>query len=235
MSEKNQINLNEVRKHNLNRYLDSTSSKKSKKNLISFFLSNIYINDFFYKILLRIFGIKVGKNVVINGCIDLTLNGPPSNIIIEDNVYIERNTSIKIRENGQINLKKGSYLDQGVRLLAARDGKITLGKYSQIGKDTILNSGGEIEIGCFCLISSHCHINSSQHKTIKENFIIAQNYDHGKVIILDDVLIGTHCTILMGAKLSEGAILGSNSLLKDFTKPFGIYGGSPAKLISFRK
>ena len=45
---------------------------------------------------------------------------------------------------------------------------------------------------------------------------------------------GVNCSIMPGVTLSEGSILGANSLLTKDTKPWTIYVGSPAKPIKIR-
>lgn len=46
---------------------------------------------------------------------------------------------------------------------------------------------------------------------------------------------GVNCSIMPGVTLSEGSILGANSLLTKDTEPWTIYVGSPAKPIKKRK
>lgn len=45
---------------------------------------------------------------------------------------------------------------------------------------------------------------------------------------------GVNCSIMPGVTLAEGSVLGANSLLTKSTEPWGIYIGSPAKLIGIR-
>jgi galactoside O-acetyltransferase len=45
---------------------------------------------------------------------------------------------------------------------------------------------------------------------------------------------GVNCSIMPGVTLSEGSILGANSLLTKNTEPWTIYVGSPAKPIKIR-
>jgi galactoside O-acetyltransferase len=46
---------------------------------------------------------------------------------------------------------------------------------------------------------------------------------------------GVNCSIMPGVTLSEGSILGANSLLTKDTEPWTIYVGSPAKPVKKRK
>jgi galactoside O-acetyltransferase len=46
---------------------------------------------------------------------------------------------------------------------------------------------------------------------------------------------GVNCSIMPGVTLSEGSILGANSLLTKDTEPWTIYVGSPAKPVKIRE
>ena len=98
-----------------------------------------------------------------------------------------------------------------------------------------MNSGGNIKIGKYCLISSNCNINSSSHGTKINTYIMDQDHSHGKIIIADDVWLGGHVTIAMNSAIHEGAIIGANSFVNSILQPFSINVGCPAKKISIRE
>ena len=50
----------------------------------------------------------------------------------------------------------------------------------------------------------------------------------------NDVWIGNDVKILNGVNISNGVVIGSNSYVNKDCKPFGIYVGTPAKLIRYR-
>ncbi|MEO6913049.1 MAG: acyltransferase, partial [Candidatus Baltobacteraceae bacterium] len=56
----------------------------------------------------------------------------------------------------------------------------------------------------------------------------------GGIVINDDVWIGSNCVLLDGAVLRRGTIIAANSVVRGETEPYGIYAGSPAKLIRHR-
>lgn len=47
--------------------------------------------------------------------------------------------------------------------------------------------------------------------------------------------VGANCVILPGVRLGMGSVVGANSLVTKDTEPWGIYVGSPAKLVKYRK
>lgn len=68
---------------------------------------------------------------------------------------------------------------------------------------------------------------------------IPDEYEDNKIIstIKIGMFAGVGCnsTLLPGAELATGSILGANSLLKGRTEPWTIYAGSPARPISDRR
>lgn len=46
--------------------------------------------------------------------------------------------------------------------------------------------------------------------------------------------IGVNCVIMPGVTLAEGSVVGANSFVNKNTEPWGIYIGSPAKLVGYR-
>lgn len=55
----------------------------------------------------------------------------------------------------------------------------------------------------------------------------------GKLTIGDDVYIGAK-SVIMPVSIGEGVVIGANSFVNKDLEPWGIYVGSPAKLIGFR-
>jgi len=189
---------------------------------------------FVYRRLLRLMGVKIGRNVVFLGRIKIKIRGRPENIIIGDNVTLADGIDLRNRENGKIILSDGAFLDERVRMVAARDGVIQVGKGVDIGPDTIINSGGIVSIGEFAMIAARVMITSSTHGTFPQKFIKEQAYTHGRVDIGDDVWIGAGTSILANSNIGKGAIVGANSLVSGVVPSFAVCVGVPAKIIRYR-
>ena len=177
---------------------------------------------------------KIGKNVQFLGDVKFKIRGNISNIFIGDNVRIGKHVDIRNREDGQIILSKNCYIDENVRLVAAREGKIDLGEGTEVGSGSIINSGGILKTGKYCLIAGNVNINSSTHRTDKNSYIKLQDHLHGKIIIGNDVWIGSGSSILMDTHIGDGAIISSNSLVSGVVSDFNIFSGVPAKFLRKR-
>ncbi len=187
-----------------------------------------------YIFLLRMIGLQVGWNVSFLGNLFLKVRGKAENIIIEDGVRIGKDVDMRNRENGRIILRRGSFIDDGVRLIAAREGMIEFGPGSEIGRGSIINSGGTVRLGRYVMIGGNVNINSSSHGIAPDAFIKDQPHVHGAVDIGDDVWIGSGASILINSVIGEGAVIGSNSLVSGHIPAFAVCGGIPAKVLRYR-
>jgi virginiamycin A acetyltransferase len=125
--------------------------------------------------------------------------------------------------------------------------KISIGRFTSItGPNTNVTANiNPITIGSFCSIASNVTIQESNHRldsptTYHIHFnVIDGDYrkddvSKGSIEIGNDVWIGTHCVILTGVKIGDGAVIAANSTVVSDVPPYAIAGGSPAKVISYR-
>ncbi|MDW7775558.1 MAG: acyltransferase [Methanosarcinales archaeon] len=92
--------------------------------------------------------------------------------------------------------------------------------------------GGGVKIGNRVMIGSHVAITSLTHDYNKR--IMFNTLKKGKIIIEDDVWIGTHSVILPGVLIGKGAVVGAGSIVTKDVKPYSIVLGVPAKHFKFR-
>ena len=152
--------------------------------------------------------ITLGKNVMIDdGCV-LDARGEASRIVIGDNVVLSRNSIIRAR-NATIEIGSGS--DIGCNCLLATDSQLTLGEDVLIGAYTYLVGGG-------------------LHGTAPdEPRVIRQPIAAGKGIAIGDgAWIGTRVSILDGADIGNGAVIGAHALVTHPIPAMAIATGTPA-------
>jgi acyl-CoA synthetase (AMP-forming)/AMP-acid ligase II/acetyltransferase-like isoleucine patch superfamily enzyme len=235
LNEPQSPDLIEQRESSLERLKKSRSQSKQPSGFLEFLINKLpFKGNFWYSFLLRQMGVQVGKDVQFLGKINIKIRGKASNIVIGDQVILGDGVDLRNRENGKIILHTKVYLDSAVRLVAAREGKIEIGYGSEVGGNTIINSGGLTQIGQYVLIAGNCNINSSSHGISRESFIKEQAHTHGMIQIENDVWIGAGASILMNTFIGEGSVISGNSLVSGKVDPFSIMSGVPAKLIKMR-
>jgi virginiamycin A acetyltransferase len=146
---------------------------------------------------------------------------------IEDS---QRGTSIFIDDH--------VFIDSFVRIRpVGGSGDIHIGKNSFINSGTVIFSGNGIKIGEWVLIAPNCtlaptnHAYAARDKTIRHQGFLPSK---GGIIIEDDVWIGANCTILDGAILRQGCVVGAGSLVRGEVQAYSINSGSPLKKIGMR-
>ena len=231
-----EIDIEQKRSESLQRLVDAPGREKDNPPFWERMINKLPIHrPFIYRTLLRMAGVKVGKNVEFLGRIQLKLRSNPQNIIIGDNVVLGKNVDLRIRENGKIILNERVYLDDNVRIVAARDGKVEIDVGTELGANTIINSGGETTIGKFCMVAGNVQIHSQNHANSKKKYIKEQLYEYGKVTIGSDVWIGSFSSVVVNTTIGEGAVIGANSMVRGERPAFAICVGSPAKVIRYRE
>jgi acetyltransferase-like isoleucine patch superfamily enzyme len=113
-------------------------------------------------------------------------------------------------------------------------GGLEVGSDSTIGTYVHMWCHGKIKIGDRVMIGSHTAITSVTHDYTQENIRFAKTIFQ-KVVIEDDVWIGTHSIILPGVTIGKGAVIGANSIVTKNVEPFSIVFGNPAKHYKYRE
>ncbi len=92
----------------------------------------------------------------------------------------------------------------------------------------LIEIGDNVHITNMCLLL--CHQRDISNYLVGDN---AANlpYLKEKIIIERGVMIGMNSTIMPGAKIGEGSIIGANSLVIGDIPPWSIAAGNPAKVI----
>lgn len=110
-------------------------------------------------------------------------------------------------------------------------GNVNVGSNSWIGPYTLIDgSGGGVEIGSFCSISSGVHIytHDTVHWALSKG---AAKKTIAPVKIYDCVYIGSQSVVAAGVTINEQSVVAANSFVNRDVPAKTIVGGSPAKPI----
>ena len=110
---------------------------------------------------------------------------------------------------------------------------LTIGTACQINEYTFIQGA---HIGSNVMIAPRVTIYNSSHNIDRTDIPMIEQ---GKTMgvnprIEDDVWIGINAVILPGVVIRQGSIIGANAVLTHSTEPYGVYGGTPARLIHTR-
>jgi acetyltransferase-like isoleucine patch superfamily enzyme len=143
-------------------------------------------------------------------------------------------------------------LGRGVHISVVRGASLTVGDDVEIERDCQLISEGELSVGAGSFIGTGSIIVAAERVVIGRNALIAahvtiRDQDHrledaqlpynrqglvtAPVVIGDNVWIGTKATVLRGASVGDGAVIGAHALVSDPVEPRTVVGGVPARLL----
>ncbi len=112
-----------------------------------------------------------------------------------------------------------------------------IGEYTYIGVNTTVTKA---VIGRYCSIANNVSIGDGEHiiERVSTNSIFYDDpygiLTQKECIIGNDVWIGTKSVIRRGVKIGDGAVIGANSFVNKDVPAYGIFVGSPAKLLKYR-
>lgn len=158
--------------------------------------------------------IQIGEDTLINrsnGNID-------SHWRFEDNSNIKINASfwkggeLVVGQNAKIEIKNGTSISSNYNISIADNCTLKIGKNCMISYDIMILAG-----------DGHPIFNIKNNKKI--------NNKKTNITIGDHVWIGLRCTILSGAIIHNGSIIGANSFINKEIPPNCIAAGYPAKII----
>ena len=127
---------------------------------------------------------------------------------------------------GNVIVKNRCYFGNGDRL--------EIGNNSHLGQNATL--GGTISIGNDVLMGPDVVIMAMSHAFDRVDIPVnQQGSTEEKIVIGDDVWIGTRVIILPGVKIGNHTIIAAGSVVTKSCEPYSIIGGVPAKLIRKRE
>lgn len=150
-----------------------------------------------------------------------------------------------VQDTSRFALGNGVFIGANTVLLCMDDpkgikgtAKLSIGNGTSIGEmNNIRAAGGEIIIGEKCILSQYITIVAANHLISKDQYMIDQAWDtsKNKVVIHDDVWIGSHAQIMPGVTIGKGAIIAAGATVTKDVEPYAIMLGSPAKLLRYRE
>jgi len=141
------------------------------------------------------------------------------------------------------------------KLSLLEDTNIVMGRRSYISGSSVIRGGEELRIGSYCSLAELLYINTfrdfhpmthastvnlgGNRRILEDGLEMPIHYtefDNVKngVIIGNDVWIGRRVRISHGVTIGDGCVIAENSLVRNDCESYGIYGGTPAKLIRYR-
>ena len=131
---------------------------------------------------------------------------------------------------------KGSFISTGCTFTFRN---VSIGNNTYIGKNCVIQSEhGEIIIGNNVMFGAGVHIHGGNHEYNHVGMLMRDVKKNpgsdGRVVIEDDVWVGSNAMILRGVRVGGGAVVGAGAIVTKDVKPYTIVVGNPARMIKER-
>lgn len=126
-----------------------------------------------------------------------------------------------------VNIEKNADFGRGTGII--------IGDNSGIGVKCVVR--GPLEMGKDIMMGPEVQIMTGRHNTERTDISMNQQgfLPVQKVIIGDDVWIGTRAIIMPGVTIGKGAIIGASAVVTKDVPEYAVVAGVPAKVIKYRK
>ena len=146
-------------------------------------------------------------------------------------------TGLRIEYPKNLELGSNSSFGFDCKIYASEFSKIKIGSNCEFNSNVMINARGEgsITIGDHVLIGPNVVLRSADHTFERLNIPISkQGMTGGKIVIKNDVWIGSNCVILQNCTIGEGSVIAAGAVVTKDIEPNTIVGGVPAKFIKKR-
>ncbi|MCA0911027.1 glycosyltransferase [Qipengyuania gaetbuli] len=158
--------------------------------------------------LYRLAGLRLGRRSKVRG--RLTLQGNKRNLVIGEGVIFEGDAEFILprgRGQGRVEIGDNSVIAHGAHFHCLA-GTLLVGPSCYVGRNSVLQSNGDLEIGAWTMIAALAGVYASNHVTSSDRqpFWRQGNKFSG-------IIIGENCWISHGAVVADGANLGDGSII----------------------
>ena len=174
----------------------------------------------------------VGKNCFLEKSIRFL---DPGKLFLGDRVFLgQRALFAAGQEAEKIVIGDDSHISRDVTIRTEK-GSIRIGKKVNIGASSFLYGYGDIDIGDYCLFANQVELITGKHNyddiTRPMRF---QGRTASKIIIGEDVWLGTHAVVIEGASIGKGAIIGAGAVVRGDIPDYAVAVGVPARVVRYR-
>jgi acetyltransferase-like isoleucine patch superfamily enzyme len=112
---------------------------------------------------------------------------------------------------------------------------ITIGTEVFINRGVNITAPAPVTLGDHCLIGPYAVLNSGNHRFADgKRRIRDQGHDLAPITVGRDAWLGAHVTVLAGARIGEGAVVGAGAVVTRDIPDHSVAVGVPARVIGHR-
>lgn len=165
--------------------------------------------------------------------------------LLSKDVGMYRTTRIYMTHGAQKSQIELDYKSRVYGVLDSQyDGRIFIGKYSQLGPNSIIRAVNKVYIGDYTAVSMNVVISDNNSHPInpKDRLVMQKTpsgskerswiySDNAPIIIGNNCWIGENSRICKGVTIGDGAIVAANAVVTKDVPPNCIAAGNPARIV----
>ncbi len=157
-------------------------------------------------------------------------------IVLRGMVFLGRRVEIHATpELSRMEIGRWVHIGDG-NAIRCHEGSLRIGDKVVFGKDNVVNTYLDIEIGESTLVADWCYICDFDHKMDDVTMPIKdQGIVKSPVRIGPDTWVAAKVTVLRGTRVGRGCVLGAHAVVKGDIPDYSIAVGSPAKVVKNRR
>ena len=152
-------------------------------------------------------------------------------VITHGLVFLGRRVEVQARPGyGRLILGRFVHVGDGTSL-RCHEGTLQIGDKVVFGRNSVVNTYLDISIGATSIIADMVYISDFDHafgeldRPIKD-----QGINKSPVIIGSDVWLGTKVTVVRGARIGDGCVIGANAVVTSEVPAYSVAVGAPARV-----
>lgn len=124
----------------------------------------------------------------------------------------------------KVSVGNGTYGNLYIRTFGNGEEYISIGNFCSIADGVKFICGGNHNLDCISSFPFSSYYGNGELKALT----------NGKIVIDDDVWIGTNAVVLSGVHIGQGAVIAAGAIVTKDVPPYAIVGGVPAKILKYR-
>ncbi|HEY2762405.1 MAG TPA: acyltransferase [Pseudonocardiaceae bacterium] len=166
----------------------------------------------------------------------LRLRVTQPNLVLRGMVFLGRDAEVHCRPGyGRLELGAFTHIGDGTSI-RCHEGSVRIGDKVVFGGSTVVNCYLDVEIGAACLVADCVYIVDFDHRTTDLELPIKdQGIVKSPVRIGPGTWVGAKVTVLRGAQVGRGCVLGANAVVRGRVPDYGVAVGSPARVVRNRR
>lgn len=157
-------------------------------------------------------------------------------LVLRGMVFLGKDVQVHCRPGyGRLELGAFTHIGDG-NSIRCHEGSLRIGDKAVFGSNSVVNCYLDVEIGAATLVADWVYIVDFDHRTSDIHLPIKdQGIVKGPVRIGPGSWVGTKATVLRGAQVGRGCVVGANAVVRGSLPDYSVAVGSPARVVRSRR